>query len=78
MIAKILAKGGASDIVGYVMREFHDKEKYTADTWRLIDSDGVFGDDYRRIVDSFDIGASLNKRISKPEFRQGGFAPAYR
>ena len=32
MIAKILAKGGASDIVGYVMREFHDKEKYTADT----------------------------------------------
>ena len=66
MIAKILAKGGASDIVGYVMREFHDKEKYTADTWRLIDSDGVFGDDFRRIVDSFDIGASLNKRISKP------------
>lgn len=66
MIAKILAKGGASDIVGYAMREFHDKEKYTADTWRLIDSDGVFGSDYRRIVDSFDIGASLNKRISKP------------
>lgn len=66
MIAKILAKGCASDIVGYVMREFHDKEKYTADTWRLIDSDGVFGDDYRRIVDSFDIGTSLNKRISKP------------
>ena len=66
MIAKILAKGAASDIVGYVMREFHDKEKYTADTWRLIDSDSVFGNDYRRIVDSFDIGASLNKRISKP------------
>ena len=60
MIAKILAKGGASDIVGYVMREFHDKEKYTADTWRLIDSDGVFGDDYRRIVDSFGVGSSLN------------------
>lgn len=66
MIAKILAKGAASDIVGYVMREFHDKGKYTADTWRLIDSDSVFGNDYRRIVDSFDIGASLNKRISKP------------
>lgn len=66
MIAKILAKGAASGIVGYVMREFHDKEKYTADTWRLIDSDSVFGNDYRRIVDSFDIGASLNKRISKP------------
>ena len=66
MIAKILAKGAASDIVGYVMREFHDKEKYTADTWRLIDSDSVFGNDYRRIVDSFDIGASLNRRISKP------------
>ena len=29
MIAKILAKGAAADIVGYVMREFHDKEKYT-------------------------------------------------
>ena len=66
MIAKILAKGAASDIVGYVMREFHDKRKYTADTWRLIDSDSVFGNDYRRIVDSFEIGASLNKRISKP------------
>ena len=66
MIAKILAKGAASDIVGYVMREFHDKGKYTADTWRLIDSDSVFGNDYRRIVDSFEIGASLNKRISKP------------
>lgn len=66
MIAKILCSGGAGDVVGYVMREKHDKEKYTADTWRLIDSDGVFGDDYRRIVDSFDIGASLNKRINKP------------
>lgn len=66
MIAKILAKGAASDIVGYVMREFHDKEKYTADTWRVIDSDGILGNDYRRIVDSFDIGASLNKNISKP------------
>lgn len=66
MIAKILAKGAAAAIVGYVMREFHDKGKYTADTWRLIDSDSVFGNDYRRIVDSFEIGASLNKRISKP------------
>ena len=66
MIAKILAKGAASDIVGYVMREFHDKEKYTADTWRVIDSEGILGNDYRRIVDSFDIGTSLNKRISKP------------
>lgn len=66
MIAKILAKGSAAAIVGYVMREFHDKEQYTADTWRLIDSDSVFGNDYRRIVDSFDIGANLNKRISKP------------
>lgn len=66
MIAKILAKGAASDIVGYVMREFHDKEKYSADTWRVIDSDGILGNDYRRIVDSFDIGASLNKNISKP------------
>lgn len=66
MIAKILCSGGAGDIVGYVMREKHDKEKYTADTWRLIDSDGVFGDDYRRIVDSFDIGTSLNKRKSDP------------
>lgn len=66
MIAKILAKGAAADIVGYVMREFHDKEQYTANTWRVIDSDGILGNDYRRIVDSFDIGASLNKRISKP------------
>ena len=66
MIAKILAKGTAAAIVGYVMREFHDKEQYTADTWRVIDSDGILGNDYRRIVDSFDIGASLNKRISKP------------
>ena len=66
MISKILAKGGASDIVGYVMREFHDKEQFTPDTWRVIDSDGILGNDYRRIVDSFDIGASLNKRISKP------------
>lgn len=66
MIAKILCNGGAGDIVCYVMREKHDKEKYTADTWRLIDSEGVFGDDYRRIVDSFDIGASLNKRKSNP------------
>ena len=66
MIAKILAKGSATDIVGYVMREFHDKEQYTADTWRVIDSDGILGSDYRRIVDSFDIGASLNRRISKP------------
>ncbi len=66
MIAKILAKGFASDIVGYVMREFHDKEKYTADTWRVIDSDGILGNDYRRIVDSFDIGTSLNRKISKP------------
>lgn len=66
MIAKILAKGATADIVGYVMREFHDKEQFTPDTWRVIDSDGVLGDDYRRVVDSFDIGASLNKRISKP------------
>ena len=66
MIAKILCSGGAGDIVGYVMREKHDKEKYTADTWRLIDSDGIFGDDYRRIVESFDIGASLNKRKCNP------------
>lgn len=66
MIAKILAKGAAADIVGYVMREFHDKEQFTDDTWRVIDSDGILGSDYRRIVDSFDIGASLNKRISKP------------
>ena len=66
MIAKILAKGSAADIVGYVMREFHDKEKYTADTWRVIDSDGILGNDYRRIVNSFDIGASLNKNISNP------------
>ena len=66
MIAKILCSGGAGDVVGYVMREKHDKEKYTADTWRLIDSDGVFGDDYRRIVDSFDIGTSLNKRKNNP------------
>lgn len=66
MIAKILAKGAAADIVGYVMREFHDKEQYTDDTWRVIDSDGILGNDYRRIVDSFDIGASLNKRICKP------------
>lgn len=66
MIAKILCSGTAEDIVGYVMREKHDKEKYTSDTWRLIDSDGVFGDDYRRIVDSFDIGVSLNKRKSNP------------
>ena len=66
MIAKILVKGAAADIVGYVMREFHDKEQYTADTWRVIDSGGILGNDYRRIVDSFDIGASLNRRISKP------------
>ena len=66
MIAKILSKGAAGDIVGYVMREFHDKEQFTADTWRVIDSDGILGSDYRRIVDSFDIGASLNRRISKP------------
>ena len=66
MIAKILAIGAAADIVGYVMREFHDKEQFTPDTWRVIDSDGILGNDYRRIVDSFDIGASLNKRISKP------------
>ena len=66
MIAKILAKGTAAAIVGYVMREFHDKEQYTADTWRVIDSDGILGYDYRRIVHSLDIGASLNKRISKP------------
>ena len=66
MIAKILAKGAAADIVGYVMREFHDKEQFTPDTWRVIDSDGILGNDYRRIVDSFDIGTSLNKRISKP------------
>lgn len=66
MIAKVLSKGAADDIVGYVMREFHDKEQYTADTWHVIDSDGIIGSDYRRIVDSFEIGASLNKRISKP------------
>lgn len=66
MIAKILVKGAAADIVGYVMREFHDKEQFTADTWRVIDSGGILGNDYRRIVDSFDIGASLNRRISKP------------
>lgn len=66
MIAKILAKGTAAAIVGYVMREFHDKDQYTADTWRVIDYDGILGNDYRRIVDSFEIGASLNKRISKP------------
>lgn len=66
MIAKILAKGVVADIVGYVMREFHDKEQFTADTWRVIDSDGILGSDYRRIVDCFDIGTSLNRRISKP------------
>ncbi|MBD5201165.1 MAG: relaxase/mobilization nuclease domain-containing protein [Bacteroidales bacterium] len=66
MIAKILRSGTASDIVGYVMREFHDKEKYTADTWRVIDSDGILGNDYHKIVESFDIGTSLNKRKSNP------------
>ena len=36
MIAKILCSGGVGDIVGYVMREKHNKDKYTADTWWLI------------------------------------------
>lgn len=66
MIAKILTKGSFSNVVGYVTREFHDKEQYTPDTWRVIDSDGILGNDYRRIVESFEIGASLNKKISTP------------
>ena len=82
MIAKILVKGTAAAIVGYVMREFHDKEQYTADTWRVIDSDGILGNDYRRIVDSFDIEPQQENqqahRTYRREFRQGRFTPSHR
>ena len=66
MIAKILKSGTFADVVGYVMRQFHDPEKYTSDTWRVIDSDGILGDSYRQICNSFDLGHSLNKRKSAP------------
>ena len=66
MIAKILKSGNFSDVVGYVLRQFHDPEKYTPDTWRVIDSDGIMGESYKQIVGSFDLGHSLNKRKSNP------------
>lgn len=66
MIAKILKSGNFSDVVGYVLRQFHDPGKYTPDTWRVIDSDGILGESYKQIVSCFDLGHSLNKRKSNP------------
>ena len=47
MFARILSSGSFHDVVGYVTREFHDKSKYTADTWRVIDSRDIFTLDYK-------------------------------
>ena len=54
MFARILSSGSFHDVVGYVTREFHDKSKYTADTWRVIDSRDIFTLDYKKMVQSFE------------------------
>lgn len=54
MFARVLSSGAASDVVGYVTREFHDKKEYTPDTWRIIDSERVLTSDYHHMVQSFE------------------------
>lgn len=54
MFARILCSGSFHDVVGYVVREFHDKNKYTSDTWRVIDSGDIFTLDYKKMVQSFE------------------------
>ena len=55
MFARILSSGSFHDVVGYVVREFHDKNKYTSDTWRVIDSGDIFTLDYKKMVQSFEV-----------------------
>lgn len=55
MFARILSSGSFHDVVGYVVREFHDKSKYTSDTWRVIDSSDIFTLDYKKMVQSFEV-----------------------
>ena len=55
MFARILKSGTFHDVVGYVTREFHDKSKYTPDTWRVIDSADILTLDYKRMVQSFEV-----------------------
>lgn len=55
MFARILKSGTFHDVVGYVTREFHDKNEYTPDTWRIIDSENILTLDYKRMVQSFEV-----------------------
>ena len=54
MFARMLSSGSFHDVVGYVVREFHDKSKYTSDTWRIIYSGDIFTLDYKKMVQSFE------------------------
>ena len=56
MFARILKSGTFHDVVGYVVRQFHDPKEYTPDTWRVIDSDCILTVDWLRMVQSFEVG----------------------
>lgn len=66
MIAKILKGGSAASKVDYVLREKHDKEKYTPDTWKILGSRGLMGEKRDQIVASFEAQQMQNPKISKP------------
>lgn len=54
MLARALKCGTPHDVVGYVTRQFHDPKEYTPDTWRIIDSEGIYTASYQKMVQSFE------------------------
>ncbi|MCM1141305.1 MAG: relaxase/mobilization nuclease domain-containing protein [Muribaculum sp.] len=66
MLARLLKSGSFHDVVGYVTREFHDKKEYTEDTWRILDSYGIYTQDYKKMVQSFDAAHGFMPEKEKP------------
>lgn len=54
MLARVLKSGSLHDVAGYVTREFHDKKEYPDSTWRILDSYGIYTQDFKKMVQSFE------------------------
>lgn len=54
MLARVLKSGRFHDVAGYVTREFHDKKEYPDSTWRILDSYGIYTQDFKKMVQSFE------------------------
>lgn len=54
MLARVLKSGSFHDVAGYVTREFHDKKEYPDSTWRILDSYGIYTQDFKKMVQSFE------------------------